>query len=413
MDRLMLLVILGVVFLNTSRPVLGNSVEISLPRTIHKSHPAPRFQKIFNVKSFGARGDGVSFDNKAFMMAWVLACHSTTPATVLIPSGSTYLLKPIIFSGPCKSAVTVTITGTILASAERADWDDTNRSFWILFDSVKYLRVDGGGTIIGNGQVWWKISCKIDPSKPCKIAPTALTFRFCDRLMVKDLSLKDSPEMHVTFALCNNVDVSGLAISASGTSPNTDGIHVSGSTNVKISNVVIRTGDDCLSIVGDSRSIVATNIFCGPGHGISIGSLGANGIKETVSDVLIDTAQLDETTNGVRIKTWQGGRGYVRNITFRNIIMNKVMNPIIIDQNYCDSPLPCPQKKSAVAISEVTYNNFKGTSASPMIVELKCSRTVPCREIVLKDINLVALNTTSSKNAWRNIILSKDSNFFP
>ncbi|MFS8029176.1 putative endo-polygalacturonase [Helianthus anomalus] len=34
-------------------------------------------------------------------------------------------------------------------------------------------------------------------------------------------------------------------------------------------------------------------------------------------------ANLTGTTNGVRIKTWQGGSGNATNIMFRNIIMKR------------------------------------------------------------------------------------------
>lgn len=52
----------------------------------------------------------------------------------------------------------------MLASARISDWDGTDRSYWIVFNGVKNLSVKGGGTIKGNGQVWWKISCKVDSS---------------------------------------------------------------------------------------------------------------------------------------------------------------------------------------------------------------------------------------------------------
>jgi polygalacturonase len=69
----------------------------------------------------------------------------------------------------------------------------------------------------------------------------------------------------------------------------------------------------------------------------SIGSLGDDNSRAEVSGILIDSVQLYGTTNGARIKTWQGGSGYAKDITFQNIIMDNVQNPIIIDQNYCDS----------------------------------------------------------------------------
>ncbi|CAA7387931.1 unnamed protein product [Spirodela intermedia] len=411
MQRLLLIVALAVV--NRPLHIYGNLLVESSSSSVPKGYQVRSFRKVVNVKDYGARGDGDSYDNMAFTKAWKAACSSSTPVTLLVPAGSTYLLKPTTFFGPCKSAVVVTIKGTMLASARISDWNGTDRSYWILFNGVKNLTVKGGGIINGNGQVWWKISCKVDSSHECKVAPTALTFHSCNNLRVKNLRFKDSQQMHVSFSQCANVDVSSVTISAPGTSPNTDGVHVSGSINVMISNSIIRTGDDCLSIVGGSRAVTATNIVCGPGHGISIGSLGANGAEETVSDILVDTARLEGTTNGVRIKTWQGGKGYARNITFKNIVMDSVKNPIIIDQNYCDSTKPCSEKKSAVAISGVTYKNVRGTSATDVAVDFDCSRTVPCRGIVLQDINLVTANGVSSKSVCHNINLSKNGNFVP
>ena len=96
----------------------------------------------------------------------------------------------------------------------------------------------------------------------------ALTFQYCDRLSVKDLKFKNSQQIHVTFSKSSGVKASRLSISAPGDSPNTDGIHITRSTQVDISDSVVGTGDDCISIVRGSSSITAKNIVCGPGHGI-------------------------------------------------------------------------------------------------------------------------------------------------
>lgn len=76
----------------------------------------------------------------------------------------------------------------------------------------------------------------------------------------------------------------------------------------------------------------------------SIGSLGSENTEAHVSDVVVDGATLNGTTNGVRIKTWQGGSGDASNITFRNINMTNVSNAIIINQNYCDQDKPCKEQ---------------------------------------------------------------------
>lgn len=79
---------------------------------------------------------------------------------------------------------------------------------------------------------------------------------------------------------------------------------------------------------------------------ISIGSLGEDGSKQFVSGITVKGAKFSSTTNGVRIKTWQGGSGSASNIKFQNIQMKNVTNPIIIDQNYCDQESPCQEQVS-------------------------------------------------------------------
>ncbi|KAK2634448.1 hypothetical protein Ddye_029240 [Dipteronia dyeriana] len=123
---------------------------------------------------------------------------------------------------------------------------------------------------------------------------------------------------------------------------------------------------------------------------ICIGSLGAGKSKDTVSGVLVNGAKLSGTTNGVRIKTWQGGSGYASNIRFQNIEMSNVTYPIIVDKSYCDQDKPCKEQSSAVQVKNVVYQNIKGTSASKVAVKFDCSKNYPCQGIILQNINLEA-----------------------
>lgn len=126
-----------------------------------------------------------------------------------------------------------------------------------------------------------------------------------------------------------------LKISAPKNSPNTDGIHIGQSNGVEISSSVIGTGDDCVSIGQGSKNINITDVYCGPGHGISVGSLG-KAKDEQVIGLTVRNCTFTETDNGVRIKTWPDStEGLASNFTFDNIVMNNVGNPIVIDQQYC------------------------------------------------------------------------------
>ncbi|XP_009336112.2 LOW QUALITY PROTEIN: polygalacturonase [Pyrus x bretschneideri] len=342
--------------------------------------------KTISVDDFGAKGNGAD-DTQAFLKAWKVACSSSGAIVLVVPQKS-YLVRPIEFSGPCKSRLTMQIYGTIEASEDRSIYKDLDH--WLMFDNVENLLVVGPGTINGNGNIWWKNSCKRKPQPPCdKQAPTAVTFNGCNNLVVKNLKIQDAQQMHVMFQNCFNVQASLLTVTAPEDSPNTDGIHVANTQNITISSSVIGTGDDCISIVSGSQRVQAENITCGPGHGISIGSLGKDGTKDYVSGVLVNGAKLSGTTNGLRIKTWQGGLGSATNIVFQNVQMNNVTNPIIIDQNYCDHKTKdCNQQKSAVQVKNVLYQNIRGTSVSGNAITVNCSQSVPCQGIVLQNIQL-------------------------
>ncbi|KAG5080571.1 hypothetical protein JHK86_004636 [Glycine max] len=361
--------------------------------------------KTVNVNDYGARGDGKTDDTQAFNDAWEVAC-SSGGAVLLVPENN-YLLKPFRFSGPCRSNIEVQISGTIEASENLSDYSE-DLTHWLTFDSVEKLSVKGGGTIHGNGNIWWQNSCK-----PCKDAPTALTFYKCNDLTVEDLTIKNGQKMQVSFQDSENVKVSGLTVTAPGDSPNTDGIHVTNTQNIQISSSVIGTGDDCISIVSGSKDVLATDIICGPGHGISIGSLGAGGSKDFVSGITVKGAMLSGTTNGLRIKTWQGGSGSASNIQFQNIQMDNVTNPIIIDQNYCDQETPCEEQKSAVQIRNVMYQNIKGTSASDVGVQFDCSNNFPCQGIVLQNIDLQLEGGGGAKASCNSVELSYRGDVIP
>lgn len=381
---------------------LARQFSIEDSSNVEMSDWLPRSSNVVCVDEFGAKGDGENDDTKAFKNAWRKACSSAR-AVFIVPHGKRYLVKPIKFSGPCKSAVTMQVSGTIIAPADPRVWDGLNRRQWLRFKEVDDLTVEGGGTFYGSGEQWWAESCKIKKTNPCRSAPTAITFELCNNLRMMNLTVENSQQMHIKLRRCVGVVADHLKVLAPGHSPNTDGIHLSASKDVVIRNTIIGTGDDCISIVSDSFNICTENITCGPGHGISIGSLGEGSAKAQVADVMVHGAFLENTTNGLRIKTWQGSSGFARRITFQNVQMQNVKHPIIIDQYYCDSKKPCLNKTSAVKVSDVAFLNIKGTSASKEVMRFACSQTVPCENIVLADIDLTATSgctpTTYCENA--------------
>lgn len=135
---------------------------------------------------------------------------------------------------------------------------------------------------------------------------------------------------------CNNLNVSYVRISAPDDSPNTDGIKIGSSHRVRISRSVIQTGDDCVAILSGTTKIHISKVRCGPGHGISIGSLGRHEGERDVNGIIVKNSTFSGTSNGVRIKTWASNAVMkASNFVFQDLVMKDVLNPIIIDQQYC------------------------------------------------------------------------------
>ncbi|KAK0598222.1 hypothetical protein LWI29_032667 [Acer saccharum] len=219
------------------------------------------------------------------------------------------------------------VQGNIVAPAETKEWEDEDDDNWIVFSDVNGLSVTGNGHIDGEGETWWEQADK--------------------KRIIED----PLPRNHISIDGCNGVTISNLHITAPDTSPNTDGIDISRSLFVYIHDCFIGTGDDCVAIGGGSSNITIDRVSCGPGHGISVGSLGADGKTETVEDVLVKDCHFHGTTNGARIKTWQ---------------------------------------TEAVEVSDVSFTGVRGTSSTEEAIQFSCSESVGCTNIIVNDIQITS-----------------------
>ncbi|GFP83126.1 polygalacturonase [Phtheirospermum japonicum] len=351
----------------------------------------------FNVITFGAKPDGQSDATQPFLRAWASACAANLASTIYVPKGR-YFIKSAEFRGPCKKAVKVQIDGTLVAPVDYRALG--NSGYWILFIKVDRLTVVGGA-FDANGSGFW--ACKTS-GQNCPVGARSITFNWVNDAKISGLTSINSQLMHLVINSCKNVEVSNVKIIAPDLSPNTDGIHVQSSTGVTITNSIIQTGDDCISIGPGTRNLWMEKIQCGPGHGVSIGSLGRDFNEDGVENVTLINSVFTGSDNGLRIKTWaRPSLGFVRNINYRNIIMKNVENPIIIDQNYCPNNQGCPRQTSGIKISQVTYQNIQGTSATQVAMAFDCSPTNPCTAIKLNDIKITYLKSRKAQSFCKNI----------
>ncbi|KAK8470198.1 hypothetical protein PHAVU_004G097300 [Phaseolus vulgaris] len=297
--------------------------------------------------------------------------------------------------------IEVQVDGTIKAPQDPNQLNGDAQ--WIKFTYINFLTLSGAGTFDGQGaNAWTQNNCA--KNKSCKKLSMNFGFGFLNNTIVRDITSKDSKYFHVNVLGCNNITFTNFNIVAPATSPNTDGIHIGRSTLVNIDNTNIATGDDCISLGDGSKQITVLNVTCGPGHGISVGSLGKYPNEKPVEDFFVSNCILNNTDNGVRIKTWPDTPATitVTGMHFEDIKMINVKNPIIIDQEYCPWNQCTKQNPSKIKISNVSFKNIIGTSGTKEGVVLICSSGVPCEDVMLTDIDLT-FNGTSAAAKLSNV----------
>ena len=341
----------------------------------------PVGEAIFDVTKFGAKGDGVEDDTQAVMDSWQAACKSPKPARVIFPRNGQFVTSEIVFAGPCTSYMTLDIQGTLLAYDDVSSYSG---SAWIQIERVNGILITGGGTINGRGNQVWQYARGSGGGG--SLLPTSLVLQTVQNANMHFLNFVDSMGFHSKVTDSTNINISNLKITAPADSPNTDGMHMSSSVNVNITDSVIGTGDDCISIGHGTENILVARITCGPGHGLSIGSLGKRPDETSLRRITIINCTLIGTTNGARIKTYHDSpKIEASSIYFQDLQMLRVKNPIVIDQHYASKKKP---KQSNVKLSDVHFRHIWGTTISAIPINLNCSSSSPCDKVELSNINL-------------------------
>lgn len=362
---------------------------------------------LLTLHDFGAVGDGVADDTKALAGAWTAACAAADDVILNVPAGGTFRIWPLTLAGPCRSEIKLLISGDIVAPESPQDWGQGQSDQWLHFHKVRDLTVTGGGIIDGRGQQWWAQS--LARAQP---APKAVHFEDCQRISVKGITLQNSQSYHLTFTRSSDVEANYLRVTSPEHSVDTKGIHLVDSYNVHVMDNLISTGDDCVSIVGNCTDVRLRAISCGPGHGISIGTLGVNSSVDYVEKIKVDTLFISNAENGVRVRTTEdgGGGGFARKVKFESIVMRNVTNPIIVDQGISsDDPPPSSPEAvalaatapAAVQVEKINYIDITGTSASERAVTFSCSDARPCRRLSLVNVNLTRVDGSEASSYCR------------
>ncbi|KAK6937225.1 Glycoside hydrolase, family 28 [Dillenia turbinata] len=215
----------------------------------------------FDVRMFGAVGDGLAGDTDAFKMAWDTACQVES-ATLLVPDVYSFMIQSTICTGPCQSGFSGRWNSYCHIIAPTPGQRVSTDRREMVGSSLQPHKGVNGTTLPG----------------PCD-SPIAIRFFMSSNLTVQGLKIKNSPQS----------TSESIIIKAPPTRPNTDGIHIDNTNVVQIYNTVISNGDACVSIGSGCFDVDLRNITFGPGHGISIDSLGNHNSRACVSNITLGT----------------------------------------------------------------------------------------------------------------------------
>jgi polygalacturonase len=192
----------------------------------------------------------------------------------------------------------------------------------------------GGETLLGQSATWWDLAHQAKLEDRAQSCFRLLVVRHSDGFILYRITLRNSPNFHVSVERTNGFTAWGVKIDTPRTARNTDGIDPSSSTNVSILHSWIRAGDDDAAIkagsAGPSTHITVADDRFYSGHGMSIGSETNGG----VSAVRVEDLTIDGADNGIRIKSDRSRGGVVEDVSYENVCMRDVKNPILFTPVY-------------------------------------------------------------------------------
>jgi polygalacturonase len=376
---------------------------------------------VFNVRNYGATGDGKSLDSTAIQKS-LDACGDAGGGTVLLPPG-TYLSRPLVLR--TKTKLLVEKGATLRATDDPADYRRTDKpntfNPFLSGEDLEDVTIAGGGIIDGAGARWW-VPAEAARQKKAGYTlprPNLIVLTRVTNLVVRDVTLQNSPKFHLVPTECDGVTVSGITILAPEGAPNTDGIDPSMCRRVTITGCMIDCGDDNIAIKAGKKvkgrefaceDITVTDCTFKHGHGMSIGSETVGGVRH----VRVKNCTFENTDNGIRIKSDRGRGGRVEDIVYEDLKMTNVRGAILFSCYYPKVPL----KDEAKPVTDTTphyagivIRNLSGTStqAAGIIAGLPES---PIDDVTLENVSVEAAKTgLEIRNAHR--VKVKDSKIEP
>lgn len=233
----------------------------------------------------------------------------------------------------------------------------------------------GGEVILNQTQSWWDLTGSTDGASA---NPTLVHTAGATNFTLYGITLQNSPKFHVTVDAAGFViwgitintpsktmNSQGEALTPSG-AHNTDGIDPgeSASNGFIVCNT-ISDGDDHIALKGGTsvNGITIAHNHFGAGHGMSIGSETNGGVSNVnVYDLSIDGLNSGlggGSSNGIRIKSDSDVGGLVTNVSYSDVCVRDIANPILLTPRYTTAT-----GTSIPEYTDITISDFRSVASS-------------------------------------------------
>lgn len=331
---------------------------------------APK-DNVYSILSFGAVPNNINVNNADVINKAITVCSENGGGIVVIEGGcftsGTVFLKSDV-------ALFIAKNSAIVASHNPNDYivnvktpdnrEDYIKNGLIIAQDCKNVALLGPGKICGEGNCF-----SIEPHLPPKTEPFSkaldvwdmrqeyrkrirfahkskygflVHFQNCEQVRVSNLILENSAFWTLNINMCSDVKVTHTVINNNRHVANSDGIDISGSSNVTVENCFVSTGDDGI-VIKNSHDIACeksmNNIYVGNCEVISCTNSFKIGTETSldISDVTVENCKFYLTdifpagASGISLESCDGAT--VSNINIRNIDIDSMACPVFIRLN--------------------------------------------------------------------------------
>ena len=299
---------------------------------------------IYNIRDFGAEPHAPAQKNKSAIQRAIDAAHQAGGGIVFVPAG-TYATGTLWL----KSHITLRIGegAVLLGSTDHNDYDFTSVACpWSVMPGIQFptvsnitaliaaegaaeIAIDGRGTIDGMGQNHTYFP---SPQDSCQRRPMLIFFDSCMHIRVEGISLRNPGKFAFLASRSNTIQIHGVRIESWETE-NGDGLDFNGSSDVTISDCIIRAGDDAISLKTTYADYACRNYTISNCVIESIWAAFRMGTESSgdMKDITISNCVFKNCGDGLKIQDC--ATGSYENIRISNIVMRDVHRPIFMTIN--------------------------------------------------------------------------------